>query len=59
MFMIARTDIDLLFLKCYSQEKTADPDSNFIKTVFDTVVTELYSVTCSIIGEISSHMLNV
>ena len=59
MFMIVRTNIDLLFLKYCSQEKPADPYSNFIQPVFDTVATELFSITCSIIGEISSNMINV
>ena len=36
--MIIRTDIDLLFLKCCSQEKSADPYFNFIKTVFETFI---------------------
>ena len=53
MFMIVRMDIDLLSLK------SADPYSNFIKTGFDTAATELFSVTCSIYGEINSNMLNV
>ena len=52
-------DIGLLFLKCFSQEKSADQYLNFIKTVFDTAATELFSVICSIIGEISSNMLIV
>ena len=59
MFVIVRTDIALLCLKCYSQEKSAGPYSNFIKTMFDTAATGLFSVTCSIIGETSSNMLNV
>ena len=59
MFMIVRTDIDLLSLKCCSQEKLADPHSNFIKTMFDTTATQLFSAACSVIGEITSNMLNV
>ena len=51
MFMIVRTDTDLLFFKCCSQVKSADQYSNLIKAVFDTAATELFSVTCSIIGE--------
>ena len=59
MFMIVAMDIDLLFLKCCSQEKSADPYSNFIIIVFDTAATELLSVTCSIISETNFSMLNV
>ena len=51
--MIVRTDTDLLFLKCCLQVKLANKYSNFIKTIFDTAATELFSVTCSIIGEMS------
>ena len=48
----------LTCLKCFPQEQPADPYSNFIKTVFDSAVTEIFLVTCSIIGKISSNMLN-
>ena len=49
MFMIVRTHVDLLFLKC-SQEKSADPYFSIIKTVF--------LVTFSITGKISYDMPN-
>ena len=43
-FMIFRTDIELLFLKCCSQKKSADRHSNLITTVLHTGTTELFSV---------------
>ena len=67
MFMIVLIDIDLIFSKNCSQEKLENLYSNFIwsyilipfHSIFDTAATELFSGNCSIIGEISSNMVNV